>query len=167
MSKKPSLAEQLGQRRQQSQQPVVEPVKPEDPIAAVTASLHPPPADAQTVAKEETRELPEPSTEKRVRTRTHTRTQTRGGAEAEVVSGGIDIETLYRKLQARKHLSSYTFRFRAEELDEIDQIATELEQEDPGRFSKNDLARLALLWLCEDYRKNGEASILEQVHKRM
>jgi hypothetical protein len=147
MPKKPSLAETLGQRRQQSQQ--VEPVKPENPIAALQA--------VSTEAVEDHKQ--EAQVEKRTRARTHTRAI----PTLEEVSGDINIETLYRKLQARKHLSSYTFRFRAEELDEIDQIANEMEQEAPGKFSKNDLARLALLWFCEDYRTNGEESILAQI----
>jgi len=143
-TKKPSLAETLGQRRQQSQP--LEPVKPENPIAALQAVT-------ETVPGTEDHK----QEKKRTRARTHTRTT------PEEASGGIDIDALYRKLQARKHLSSYTFRFRAEELDEIDQIASELEEEAEGKFSKNDLARLALLWFCEDYRTNGEESILGQI----
>lgn len=96
--------------------------------------------------------------------RTHTRKST--AAQAQEKRSTI-IEMLYRQLQTRKHLSSYTFRYRPEELDELEQIFTQIDAKSPGKLSRNDIARLALNALFEDYRSNGDASTLAQVLERM
>lgn len=77
------------------------------------------------------------------------------------------METLYERLQRRKHLSSSTFRYSPEELAAMESIHKELEEQKPGRISKNDIARLGLMWLIEDYYKNEEASLLAQILARM
>jgi len=98
----------------------------------------------------------------------HTRTHARRSASTQAQEKrSTIIETLYRQLQSKKHLSSYTFRYRPEELDELERIFTQIEGESPGKVSRNDLARLALNALFEDYRSNGEASTLALVLKRM
>src|SRR5579884_870316 len=152
MAKKPSLAEQLGQRRQPQ-----EPVQPVNPVQALAATLQQTEQPAQSAA---------PSGDGSTQERRHGRIPGHSGTVSER-SGGLTIDALYRKLQWRKHLSSYTFRYRVEELDELSEIFTELDERDPGKISRNDIARLSLLWLCEDYRQNGEASVLEQMLRRM
>jgi hypothetical protein len=183
MPKKPSLAEQLGARRQPPSQQPIEPVKPENPVAALAATLKP---DQEEDQQEETapeEEAPAPGSQQRARKdqppvpteavgpperKQHRRsTSGRGNVITRELPGGLDIDTLYRKLQVRKHLSSYTFRFRPEELDELGAIFEELDQREQGKMSRNDIARLGLLWLCEDYRQNGEESVLEQMLRRM
>ena len=73
---------------------------------------------------------------------------------------------LHKKLQAKQRLASYTFRFRPEELDELEQVLGELEGLVGQKPSKNDLVRLALLWLLADYRENTDVSVLTQVLAR-
>jgi type IV secretory pathway VirB10-like protein len=172
MAKKPSLAEQLGQRRQPQ-----EPVQPVNPVQALAATLQQteqveeaaPTKEARPVTRKQ-REKPAqsaaPSGDGSTQERRHGRIPGHSGTVSER-SGGLTIDALYRKLQWRKHLSSYTFRYRVEELDELSEIFTELDERDPGKISRNDIARLSLLWLCEDYRQNGEASVLEQMLRRM
>src|SRR6266702_5813801 len=105
-----------------------------------------------------------PVTEDKQQARTHVRRS--ASMQAQEKRSTI-IETLYRQLQSKKHLSSYTFRYRPEELDELERIFTQIEGENPGKVSRNDLARLALNALFEDYRSNGEVSTLALVLKRM
>lgn len=173
MPKKLNLAEQLGQRRQPQ-----EPVQPVNPVQALAATLQQteqveeavPIAEAPRPVTRKQRERPAqpaaPSGDGSIQERRHGRIPGRSGTVSER-SGGLTIDALYRKLQVRKHLSSYTFRYRVEELDELSEIFTDLDERDPGKISRNDIARLSLLWLCEDYRQNGEASVLEQMLRRM
>ena len=70
---------------------------------------------------------------------------------------------LRQKLRARQHLSSYTFRFRPEELEQLDQIVAELNQSRTSKLSKNDLARLAVSWLLADYAERGQSSLVVEV----
>jgi hypothetical protein len=76
------------------------------------------------------------------------------------------IEVLYRSLQQRQLLAQSTFRFQPEELKELDAVLAEVQQAAPGKFSKNDLVRLALNSLLSDYRRNGEQSTLGKVVER-
>jgi hypothetical protein len=71
-------------------------------------------------------------------------------------------EELYRRLQSKQRLASSTFRFRPEELEELDEVFKKLEQKNPRKVSKNDLVRLGLNWLLADYRAHGEESLLER-----
>lgn len=75
-------------------------------------------------------------------------------------------EGLHKKLQTKQRLASFTFRFRPEELDELDRVAGELNRTAGQKTSKNDLVRLALLWLLADYQESGDASVLAQVLAR-
>jgi hypothetical protein len=81
--------------------------------------------------------------------------------------GRFNVEALYEQIRDKKHLSTGTFRYKAEELQEMENIYKLLDDQKPGRMSKNDIARLALIYLCEDFRNNGDASLLEQMLKRM
>jgi len=77
------------------------------------------------------------------------------------------VDWLYRRLDNRQHLASSTFRFQAEELEELERVFAELNALKPKKSSKNDLVRLAVDWLLEDYKRTGENSMLAQVFARM
>lgn len=77
------------------------------------------------------------------------------------------VETLYRNLEKKQHLSSYTFRFRFEELDVLRKLDEKLSKSHPRKMSKNDLVRLGVNWLLEDYERNGEKSVLTCILARM
>src|SRR6185503_15442303 len=73
------------------------------------------------------------------------------------------VDRLRQKLRTKQHLSSYTFRFRPEELEQLDQLVAELNQSRTSKLSKNDLARLAVSWLLADYEERGQASLIAEV----
>jgi hypothetical protein len=82
------------------------------------------------------------------------------------VSGGpssVVTDRLRQKLRTKQHLSSYTFRFRPEELEQLDQLVAELNLTRSTKLSKNDLVRLALGWLLTDYEEYGPASLVVEV----
>ena len=76
------------------------------------------------------------------------------------------LERLRQKLRVKQHLSSYTFRFRPEELVELDNLVAELNQARTSKLSKNDLVRLALGWLLTDYEEYGQASLVVEVTRQ-
>ena len=74
------------------------------------------------------------------------------------------IDELRRLILSKKHLSSFTFRFKSEELEILDNIYEELNRQlTRQRVSKNDIVRLSLNWLFQDYQKNKHASVLARV----
>jgi hypothetical protein len=73
------------------------------------------------------------------------------------------VDRLRQKLRSKQHLSSYTFRFRPEELEQLDQLVAELNQTRASKLSKNDLARLAVSWLLADYEERGQKSLIAEV----
>jgi hypothetical protein len=75
----------------------------------------------------------------------------------------ILTEQLRQKLLAKQHLTSYTFRFRPEELERLDRLVAELNQSRTTKLSKNDLVRLALSWLLSDYEQQGRESLVMEV----
>ena len=75
----------------------------------------------------------------------------------------VDIDELRRRVSAKRHLSSFTFRFRANELEELDLVVDELNQDDDLRVSKNDAVRTALNWLLADYKLYKDDSVLARV----
>ena len=75
----------------------------------------------------------------------------------------ILTEQLRQKLLAKQHLTSYTFRFRPEELERLDRLVAELNRSRTTKLSKNDLVRLALSWLLSDYEQQGRESLLMEV----
>jgi hypothetical protein len=75
-------------------------------------------------------------------------------------------ERLRQKLRTKQHLSSYTFRFRPEELEQLDQLVAKLNQARASKLSKNDLVRLALGWLLTDYEEYGQASLVVEVTRQ-
>jgi hypothetical protein len=81
-------------------------------------------------------------------------------------SGGpssVITDRLRQKLRTKQHLSSYTFRFRPEELEQLDRLVAELNLTRSTKLSKNDLVRLALGWLLTDYEEYGPASLVVEV----
>lgn len=97
---------------------------------------------------------------------THKQERTEASEEA-YIGKGMEIDMLYDQIQQKKHLSNGSFRYRADELEKLDAIFKELEAKKPGRISKNDIARMALIAFYEDYEKNGDESVLAQVFRRM
>lgn len=147
-----------------------EKVEVEDPIKAIADSLKQEPIQESTPASKPTRT--QESTQGGIHAgkpaRTHARTQeVKQTSEETYIGKGISIDMLYDQIQQRKHLSNGSFRYRSDELEKMDAIFRELDEQKPGRISKNDLARMALVTLCHDFQENGEESILAQVFKRM
>ncbi len=99
---------------------------------------------------------PAPAEDARASVRARTR------AARSAPSGQV-VERLRQKLQAKQHLSSYTFRFRAEELEQLDNLVAELNLTRSAKLSKNDLVRLALGWLLTDYEAYGPESLVVEV----
>ena len=97
------------------------------------------------------------------RARVHART----GAPTDARTDADLVDWLYRRLDNRQHLASSTFRFQSEELRDLERVFAELNALRPKKSSKNDLVRLAVNWLLEDYKQNGEHSMLAQVFARM
>jgi hypothetical protein len=89
-----------------------------------------------------------------------------GHARTDAPTDADRIESLYQHLQMKQRLASSTFRFRPEELAEMDKVYAQLASVYPGKVSKNDLVRLAVRWLLADYEENGEESTLAQVLAR-
>ena len=73
------------------------------------------------------------------------------------------IEHLKRAILNKKHLSSFTFRFKVEELEALDQVTEAVNEKIEQQISKNDVIRLSLKWLLEDYEQNKQASVLARV----
>jgi hypothetical protein len=166
------LSKQLGEQRSTTQHKV----EVQDPMEAAKAALHQGSSSTQEGQQESTQAGTPTSEQTRLptdqRTRMHARTQEvrqeRKPSSGETSSRkAITLERLYDHIQQRKHLSNGSFRYRAEELENMDAIFRELEALKPGRISKNDIARMALVTLCHDYQENGEGSVLAQVFKRM
>jgi hypothetical protein len=91
------------------------------------------------------------------------RTQARADA-----NGYVRIEEDLRKgLLDKRRLSSFTFRFRSKELEDLDGVAAELNREVAQKVSKNDIVRLGLNWLLQDYQQNKRNSVLASVLTRV
>lgn len=90
-----------------------------------------------------------------------------GSAEEQSTATDTVIDALYEQISQRKHLSNYSFRYQSGELDALDAIYQQLDKKKPGRISKNDVGRMALIVLCQDYKDNGDQSFIAQVLKRM
>lgn len=115
----------------------------------------PPPA----APKEEVRQEDE-SVQADTQARTHVRTRARTSAPTHA-----SLDGLFRRLHEKQHLASSTFRFRADELEELEAVFAEVKKSS-RTISKNDIVRLGLTWLLEDYRRNKDESVLAQVLTR-
>lgn len=80
---------------------------------------------------------------------------------------GDSVETLFRKMQNNRYLTANTFRFRPEELEELNKLFDKLDKSHPKKVTKNDLMRVALNWLLEDYKNNEGESLLAKILARM
>lgn len=76
------------------------------------------------------------------------------------------IERLRQKLTTKHHLASYSFRFQAAELAQLDQLLAELNKSRTAKLSKNDLVRLALNWLLADHEEHGQTSLAVEVTRQ-
>lgn len=120
-------------------------------------------AEQSPTPKTQEEKKPEESVKARTDANAHARTHTRMD-----VSTKSDLaESLHRKLQQKHHLSSYTFRYRLEELEALRKLDEKFEKSHPNKMSKNDLVRIGVNWLLEDYEQNGEKSILARILARM
>jgi len=162
MPKKPDLSKAFGERFKTEQKVEVQnpfevvlsqPSKHESVQESNDARMH-----ARTNEGEQESKLEDVPTRKQERLE---------ASEEAYIGKGVIIEVLYDQIQQKKHLSNGSFRYKADELEKLDAIFKDLEARKPGRISKNDIARMALIAFYEDYEKNGDESILAQVFKRM
>jgi hypothetical protein len=128
------------------------------------ASPTPPAVTAEPV---EPAALTSERTDRSTRARTHASTDAPKRAGRSALTEPDIIKTLYRKWQSKQHLTQSTFRYRAEDLERLDQLYKDDLSKKYPRLSKNDLPRLALDLLLEDYEEHGEESVLAQVLERM
>jgi hypothetical protein len=105
------------------------------------------------------------STEKRARTRA--RVDVGVDAPAQAATDASTIEALYRQLQAKQRLASQTFRFQPDELAALERVAAAVKGNAARSLSKNDLVRLGLNWLIDDYDQHGQDSVLAKVCARL
>jgi hypothetical protein len=70
-----------------------------------------------------------------------------------------------RELLAQDHPFHYSYRFTREEIDALRDIVYELEVKRGMRLTRNDVVRLGLNWVIDDYRARGKESLLMQVMK--
>ena len=123
--------------------------------ALLSAQSRPEPAAAE--AQPEPEEL-----ETNLHTPMHARTRV-----PQPASSHISIEEELRdQVLIKKHLSSFTFRFRTEELEALDSITDDVNRNGRYKTSKNDVIRLALNWLLRDYQEKRENSMLVKVLTR-
>jgi hypothetical protein len=136
------------------------PEQPEEPKEKSQKFYQKPEPSLTPKSQEEKK--PEGATSARTDVNVHARTHTRIDALPQAI-----IASLHHKLKSRHHLSSYTFRFRFEELEALAKLDTKIEKSHPQKMSKNDLVRLGVNWLLEDYEQNGEQSMLACILARM
>jgi hypothetical protein len=138
------------------------------PAAAATHSPAPTEQAGVTAPPPPPQPSPKPSSRSQRQGNASTRARVHARTDADIsarVRTAMRADLL-KKLQQKQRLASYTFRFRPEELDRLDQVVAGLEPGNGQRPSKNDLVRLGLLWLLADYEENGDASVLAQVLAR-
>src|SRR5260221_11140546 len=111
--------------------------KPRDLVKEITQKESSPPTPSlQEEKKKEIRT--EVNTHGRTDARTHAYTHTRIDAPPKIDL----VESLYRKIQQKHHLSSYTFRYRSEELEALRKLDEKFKKSHPNKMSKNDLVRI-------------------------
>lgn len=95
-----------------------------------------------------------------VRARTQTRTPARTHASTQTCVHARTQKQLKSSVLDKRHLTSFTFRFKARELEELAATTEKINQKNDHKMSKNDLVRLGLNWLLKDYETNKEKSLL-------
>lgn len=128
-----------------------------DPFAKLSA------LDQRLYKKVEPSPTPKTQEEKKPEEITHARTDARTHARIDASMQSDLAESLYRKLQLKHHLSSYTFRYRLEELEALRKLDEKFKKSHPNKISKNDLVRIGVNWLLEDYEENGDTSMLARI----
>ena len=79
----------------------------------------------------------------------------------------LDATAIVRQVKDRRHLSANTFRFQSKELDEIERLYKLVLKDYPDTLSKNDIARLMVILVSQDFEMRGEASLFGQVIARL
>jgi len=70
-----------------------------------------------------------------------------------------------REALIEDHPVNNTFRYSQESLDALRDVVYELEVKRGLKTSRNDIMRLGLAWIVDDYRANGANSLLVAVLK--
>ena len=141
-------------------------------VDALFSAPSPPPAVVPEQAPEP--QKPSESIQVRKRARTHASRQPKPGIArtrtSQARTGGSVQARMVKELKERsldrRHLSSFTFRFRPQELEALDRLAGEVNRGTHQKISKNDIVRLGLNWLLEDYDQNKRDSMLARVLTR-
>ena len=120
--------------------PVPQPPQPKEKVTQVQASKH---ARTHQPTKRSMQASTPPCTDAPVHART--------------------IEQLKRAIANKKHLSSFTFRFKTEELERLDNVTEKMNENMEQKISKNDIVRLSLVWLLQEYEQNKHTSVLARV----
>lgn len=97
----------------------------------------------------------------------HTPKQERTQAQTDTRVRAPIHERVRKAVVNRRRLGGFTFRYRTEELDQLDALVNRINRDQGGKVSKNDVVRIALNWLLEDFDENKGESVLAQVLKRL
>jgi hypothetical protein len=140
-------------------------------------ALFSPPSPPPPATRQQGREQKEPSEsiQVRKRARTHAYRQPKpGSSRTKPTRSRTDasvharlVKELKERSLDRRHLSSFTFRFRAQELEALDRVTGEVNRGTHQKISKNDIVRLGLNWLLEDFDQNKRTSTLARVLTRI
>jgi hypothetical protein len=88
---------------------------------------------------------------------------------SDTVSQPTDIDASMRhrlrELLVQDHPLHYSYRFTRDEIDALRDIVYELEAKRGLRITRNDVVRLGLNWVIDDYRAHGKDSVLMRVMK--
>jgi hypothetical protein len=76
-------------------------------------------------------------------------------------------ERIRKAVMKRSRLGGFTFRYQREELDRLDDVVAKVNKNQDIKVSKNDVVRISLNWLLEDYDENKQASVLRNVLARL
>jgi hypothetical protein len=114
-----------------------------------------PPTPSPTSPEEPGQDERNENIQTRTRARTHAREQASKHPSIE--------QALRKRISMKKHLSSFTFRFQAGELEALDRVTEEINRNRGQKTSKNDVIRLALIWLLQDHEENKDDSMLARV----
>lgn len=110
--------------------------------------------------KQEEKKKDELLTSKQVSKKASKQSITQAGKE-EVKKASVE-ERLIASLQ-NPDLKANTFRYTQEELDFIRDIVYEAETKHGVKLDKNDIARLGLDWLMEDWKERKQDSLLARI----
>lgn len=78
----------------------------------------------------------------------------------------VDDSELVRRLRDQldeEHNLHYSYRFTREEIEALRDAVYELEARRGFRVTRNDIVRLGLEWIIDDYKTHGKESLLVRV----